>query len=123
MVIGVPGSLVGVASARPGRHNLMEISGTSPYPMDAFRLVTNGIDRAEHLLSVDCIVQNDPAVTTAQFHHLEPSRTRSPAGPAQHRHGPSARRRTPVPALISPTAPVEALISSTTFESSCTTSR
>ena len=49
----------------------MEISGTSPYPIDAFRLVTNGIDRAEHLLSVDCIVQNDPAMTIAQFHHLE----------------------------------------------------
>jgi hypothetical protein len=55
MVIGVPGSLVGVTSAHPGRHNLMEISGAFPYPMDAFQLVTNGIDRAEHLLSVDCI--------------------------------------------------------------------
>ncbi len=39
--------------------------------MDAFRLVTNGIDRAEHPLSVDCIVQNDPAMTIAQFRHLE----------------------------------------------------
>ena len=88
----------------------MEISGAFPYPIDAFRLVTNGIDRAEHLLSVDCIVQNDPAMTIAQFHHLEPSRTRSPAGPVQRRHGPSARRRSPVPALISPTAPVETLV-------------
>ena len=97
------------SSARPGRHNLVEISGAFPYPIDAFRLVTNGIDRAEHLLSVDCIVQNDPAMTIAQFHHLEPSRTRSPAGPAQRRHRPSARRA-PVPALISPTAPVETLV-------------
>jgi hypothetical protein len=68
----------------------MEISGTSPCPMDAFQLVTNDIDRAEHLLSVDCILQNDLAMTIAPFHHLEPSRTRSPAGPAQHRPGPSA---------------------------------
>ena len=55
MVIGVPGSLVGVLSAYPGRHNLMEISGTSPYPMDAYRLVINGIDWAEYPLTVDCI--------------------------------------------------------------------
>ena len=71
MVIGVPGSLVGVSSARPGRHNLMEISAHVPLPRDAFQLVTYDIDRAEHLLSVDCIVQNDPAMTIAQFHHLE----------------------------------------------------
>lgn len=96
MVIGVPGSLVGVASAHPGRHNLMEISGTSPYPMDAFQLVTDDIDRAEHLRDVDCIVQND-RVTIARFHHLEhQARTRSPAGTAQRRHGLSARRRTPL---------------------------
>ena len=56
MVIGVPGSLVGVSSARPGRHNLVEVSGTSPYPMDASQLVTKGIDRAEHLFRVDGIV-------------------------------------------------------------------
>jgi len=97
MVIGVPGSLVGVASAHPGRHNLMEISGTSPYPMDSFQLVTNCIDRAEHVLRADCIVQNDPAMTIARFHHLEhQARTRSPAGTAQRRHGLSARRRTPL---------------------------
>jgi len=88
----------------------MEISGTFPYPVDAFQLATKDINQAEHLLSVDCIVQNDPAMTIAQFHHLEPSRTRSPAGPVQRRHGPSARRRTPVPALISPTAPVDTLV-------------
>jgi hypothetical protein len=67
---------------------------------------------------VDCIVQNDPAMTIARFHHLVPSRTRLPAGHAQRRYGPSARRRTPVPALISPTAPVETLIPATTLGTS-----
>jgi hypothetical protein len=94
MVIGVPGSLVGVASAHPGRHNLMEISGTSPYPMDAFQLVTDDIDRAEHLLGVDCIVQNDLAMTIARFHHLEHQ-----AEPGHRRAGPAAARSVCVAAL------------------------
>jgi hypothetical protein len=61
----------------------MEISGTSPYPIDAFRLVTNGIDRAEHLLSVDGIVQNDPAMTIAH------STTSNQAEPGHRRALPS----------------------------------
>jgi hypothetical protein len=39
MVIGVPGSLVGVSSGLPERHNLMEISGTFPFATRAARYV------------------------------------------------------------------------------------
>jgi hypothetical protein len=92
----------------------MEISGTSPLPTDAFQLVTYGIDHSEHLLGVDCIVQNDPAMTIAQFHHLEHQ-----AEPGHRRACPAAARSVCVAALpnrlIGPTAPVETLVSSTTL--------
>jgi hypothetical protein len=62
-------------------------------------------------------------MTIAQFHHLEHQaelghRRALPSGGTVR-----LRRRTPEPALIGPTAPVETPISSTTLESSCTTSR
>jgi len=125
MVIGVPGSLVGVASAHPGRHNLMEISGTSPYPMDAFRLVTNGIDRARAPAPRGL---HRPKRPGHDDRPIPPPRT-----PSQNQvtggHCPAAARSVctppypPEPALISAAAPVETLVSSTTLESSCTTSR
>jgi hypothetical protein len=59
MVIGVPGSLVGVLLRSSGKAQPHGGQRHVPFPMDAFQLVTKGIDRAEHLLSVDCIVQND----------------------------------------------------------------
>jgi hypothetical protein len=124
MVIGVPGSLVGVLLRLSGKAQPHGDQRHVPFPMDAFRLVTKCIDRAEHLLSGDCIVQNDPAMTIAQFHLLEhqPKPGHRP-GPAQRRHGSSARRRTPEPALIILTGPVETLIPATTLRTSCTTSR
>jgi Domain of unknown function (DUF5911) len=113
MVIGVPGSRVGVSSGLPGWPNLMEISGTFPFasmPIWAVRYMPGMITAR-----IRCNVAGrragslDWAPARRGLHrpkrlghddrsvppHRTPSGIRPPAGPAQRRHGPSARRRTP----------------------------
>jgi len=68
---------------------------------------------------VDGIVQNDPALTIAQFHHLEHQ-----SEPGHRRALPTGgtvrlrRRRTREPALIGPNASVETPVPATTLECS-----